>query len=116
MLIGELAQRTGLSRDTIRFYEKIGLIPCMKRRTNLYKDYPEALVPQLILLKKAKSLGLSLKEIAVLVKLFRTKKLTNSAVDDLLLKKLEFIARKIRSLQQLQKDIKKSLQETCILQ
>ncbi len=47
MLIGQLAQRTGFTRDTIRFYEKHGLIqmPHKARRENNYKEYPDAAQP-----------------------------------------------------------------------
>ncbi|MEB3309613.1 MAG: MerR family DNA-binding transcriptional regulator [Snowella sp.] len=42
MLIGELAQRTGLTRDTIRFYEKMGLISASDRRVhNQRRDWVE---------------------------------------------------------------------------
>ena len=43
MLIGELSQRTNLSRDTIRFYEKQGIISVSRkeRRDNNYKEYSD---------------------------------------------------------------------------
>ena len=46
MLIGQLSKRTGFSKDTIRYYEKIELI-VLSRKTrfdNKYKDYPEEVV------------------------------------------------------------------------
>lgn len=65
MLIGELSQRTGLSRDTIRFYEKEGLIkmPRKQRRDNNYKEYPENIVDRISLIKSIQDLGFTLKEI-----------------------------------------------------
>ncbi|MBT1686167.1 MerR family DNA-binding protein [Dawidia soli] len=65
MLIGEIVKRTGLSRDTIRFYEKEGLIKMSKkqRRENNYKEYPENVVDRLILIKSIQDLGFTLKEI-----------------------------------------------------
>ncbi len=68
MLIGELSKRTGLSRDTIRFYEKESLVkPRKKARlavsTNGYKDYPEEAVADLLFVQRTKVLGFTLSEI-----------------------------------------------------
>ncbi|PZR15339.1 MAG: transcriptional regulator [Flavobacterium psychrophilum] len=65
MLIGELSKRTGFSHDTIRFYEKKGLIDVNKkeRRDNNYKEYPEHVYERLMLIKTVKALGFTLNEI-----------------------------------------------------
>ena len=65
MLIGELSKKTGLSKDTIRFYEKIGLISANNRQagTRLYKEYAEEAVEQLSIIHKGKELGFTLNEI-----------------------------------------------------
>ncbi len=65
MLIGELSKRTGFSHDTIRFYEKKGLIDVNKkeRRDNNYKEYPETVYDRLVLIKTIKGLGFTLNEI-----------------------------------------------------
>jgi DNA-binding transcriptional MerR regulator len=65
MLIGELSKRTGFSHDTIRFYEKKGLIEVSKkeRRDNNYKEYPETIFERLVLIKAVKELGFTLNEI-----------------------------------------------------
>src|SRR3546814_17661555 len=49
MLIGELSEKTGFSRDTIRFFEKQGLIQLdrKQRRDNNYKEYPEEVLNRL---------------------------------------------------------------------
>jgi DNA-binding transcriptional MerR regulator len=64
MLIGELSKRTGFSHDTIRFYEKKGLIAVNRkeRRDNNYKEYPEAVYERLMLIKTVKALGFTLNE------------------------------------------------------
>ena len=53
MLIGELSKACGLSRDTIRFYEKHGLIAVGKRerRFNNYKEYSEETLKRLLSIK-----------------------------------------------------------------
>lgn len=65
MLIGELSKKTGLSKDTIRFYEKIGLISASSRQAGkrIYKEYPEKAVGQLFLINRSKELGFTLNEI-----------------------------------------------------
>lgn len=71
MLIGELAQKSGLSRDTIRFYEKEGLIRLgrKQRRENNYKEYDEAALERLQLIKRIKNFGFTLQETAELLSL-----------------------------------------------
>lgn len=70
MLIGELSKRTGFSHDTIRFYEKKGLIDVNKksRRENNYKEYPETVLEQLLFIKTIKELGFTLNEIDLFIK------------------------------------------------
>ena len=79
MRIGELARQTGLSRDTIRYYERLGLLrPCARpSQDNNYKDYPPAAVMHLGLIQQGKSLGFSLAEIAEALDL-----LTNTGLSD----------------------------------
>lgn len=62
MQIGEMADATGLSRDTLRFYEKRGLLRA-RRGANGYRDYPPEAVNWLRYLRLAQSLGFTLAEI-----------------------------------------------------
>lgn len=62
MQIGELAARSGLSRDTLRFYEKRGLIAAI-RRPNGYRHYPEAALQLVSYIRTAQRLGFTLAEI-----------------------------------------------------
>lgn len=65
MLIGELSRRSGFSKDTIRYYEKIGLliVPKTARNDNNYKCYPEEALHTLKAIRKYKELGFTLEEI-----------------------------------------------------
>jgi MerR family transcriptional regulator, copper efflux regulator len=69
MLIGELSKASGFSKDTIRFYEKIGLVelPKRTRRQNNYKDYPEEVLKILITIRNLKDLGFTLEEIREII-------------------------------------------------
>ncbi|MBC8120413.1 MAG: MerR family transcriptional regulator [Gemmatimonadaceae bacterium] len=63
MLISELSQKTGVSKDTIRFYEKAGLDLNSKRRENNYRHYDSEAVARLEFIKQGKALGFTLSEI-----------------------------------------------------
>lgn len=63
MLIGELARETGFSRDTIRYYEKLGLIGGQERRENGYKEYGAETAERLFHVRALKDYGFSLNQI-----------------------------------------------------
>lgn len=65
MLIGELSRRSGFSRDTIRYYEKLGVIAVdMERRANnRYKNYSLANLERLHQIRRLKECGFTLLEI-----------------------------------------------------
>ena len=65
MLIGEVAKASGLSRDTIRFYEREGLISAGLRTagTRAYGDYAPEVVQRLGFIKQMQGLGFTLREI-----------------------------------------------------
>jgi DNA-binding transcriptional MerR regulator len=67
MRIGELSDRTGLSQSRIRFYEKVGLLKAVNRRSNGYRDYPPEAVVILELIATAQSSGFGLEEIRALL-------------------------------------------------
>jgi MerR family transcriptional regulator, copper efflux regulator len=69
MLIGELSKQTGLSKDTIRFYEKTGLISASDRcaGTRLYKEYSSETIERLHMITQGKGLGFTLSEIKKLL-------------------------------------------------
>jgi DNA-binding transcriptional MerR regulator len=70
MLIGALAEQTQISRDTLRFYEKIGLI-ASKRRANGYKEFMPQTIDQLKFIKLAQQLGFSLQQIKSILPLLQ---------------------------------------------
>lgn len=71
MLIGELSKKTNLSRHTIRFYEKLGLIqvPVQSRRDNNYKEYPEEALRRIAAIQQMKAKGFTLKEARGIIQL-----------------------------------------------
>lgn len=69
MRIGELAERAGLGVETVRFYERQGLMPEPPRGRNGYRRYDEASVDRLHFILRAKRLGFTLDEIGELLSL-----------------------------------------------
>jgi MerR family copper efflux transcriptional regulator len=69
MKIGELARRTGVAIDTVRYYERQGLLPEPERRPSGYRSYGPDDVTRLHFIRRAKSLGFTLQEIAELLAL-----------------------------------------------
>lgn len=67
--IGELADRAGVPVQTIRYYERRGLIPEPPRRESGYRQYSPDYVNRIRFIKKAQQLGFSLEEIAELLAL-----------------------------------------------
>jgi DNA-binding transcriptional MerR regulator len=114
MQIGALCRSTGMTKDTIRFYEKIGLLVDIKRKSNGYKDYSDTHVEQLKLLKHAKELGFTLNEIKELAGLFFSKKLNPLAMNDYLNRKEQEINEKIVKLQMFKQEIKRTITGNCI--
>lgn len=69
MIIGKLADRTATDAQTIRFYERQGLLPPPRRTESNYRVYDENSVARLIFIKRAKEIGFSLNDIKVLLEM-----------------------------------------------
>lgn len=100
MLIGILSQKTGFSRDTIRFYEKKGLFKLSgkDRRENNYKEYSSDILAKLQLIKKFKEFGFTLNEIKDFLKLCEKEIVECENIKPLVLEKVGTIERKIEEL------------------
>lgn len=67
LTIGSVARRAGVGIDTIRYYERQGLLPPPQRRASGYRDYGEAAIERLRFIRRAKDLGFTLDEIRELL-------------------------------------------------
>src|SRR6266568_3332545 len=65
--IGQVARRAGVGVETVRFYEREGLLEEPPRRASGYRQYSEEVVTRLRFIKRAQQLGFSLKEISELL-------------------------------------------------
>ena len=63
MRIGDLAKQVGVTPDTIRYYEREGLLPAAERTPSGYRDYGPDAVNDLLFIKKAQALGLKLSDV-----------------------------------------------------
>ena len=69
LTISRLAREAGVGIDTVRYYERAGLLPEPPRRASGYRDFPAATVQRLNFIRRAKALGFSLEEIRELLQL-----------------------------------------------
>ena len=67
MKIGDVAKTTGCSIQTIRFYEKKGLLPELKRSSGNYRVYDKGTIEQLLFIKQCRSLDMSIMEVKTLM-------------------------------------------------
>lgn len=73
MHIGELAEQTKTSVETLRYYEKEGLIPTPPRSEGGYRIYPESTISFVNFIRSAKSVGFTLKECRDLLAIFNSR-------------------------------------------
>jgi MerR family mercuric resistance operon transcriptional regulator len=98
LTIGELANRAGVGVETIRFYEREGLIAEPSRRPSGYRQFPIEAVRRVRFIRHAKELGFTLKEISELLSLRVDPERTCADVREHALTKIESIEEKIESL------------------
>ncbi len=100
MLIGELARRVELSVDTIRFYEKQGLLDetHYERSSNRYRHYTETAVQRLSLIRMGQSAGFTLSEMRGVIRAWESNALSPQEKEAHLCHKIEQINRKIEEL------------------
>ena len=105
MQIGEAAQRTALTVDTIRFYERRALLPPAPRTTGQFRLYTADDVIRLNFIKQMQALGFSLQQIKQLLELRDRGRYDCEEVSNLLNEKLSEIRGKIRELQKLEREL-----------
>lgn len=114
MLIGELSKRVGVPTSTIRYYEKMRLIPRVRDK-NGYRKYPEEVVSLLELIIKAKSLGFTLSEIREFSTLLQELGLNKGNIRKKLESKVDDLDNRIKELKMFKKNINQLLKARCPL-
>ncbi|WDS38000.1 helix-turn-helix domain-containing protein [Pseudoxanthomonas sp.] len=103
--IGQLAQRTGTKAETIRYYEKIGLLAAPLRSEGNYRHYAGTDAQRLGFVRRARELGFSIEQVRALLELAAHREDACASVDAAVQVHLDDIARKVRDLQALQGEL-----------
>ena len=111
-LIKDLVQKTGLSADTIRFYEKKNLLEPSFRGDNNYRYYQDEALKRLIFIQRCRALDISLKEIEYLIQLEQNPQQDCSAVNQLIDEHLKQVEQKIVELKKFQIQLQQ-LRQSC---
>lgn len=98
LTIGKLSKLAGVTNDTVRFYERYGLIDPAGRSESNYRLYHEDDAVRLRFIKRAKELGFTLNEIKELLELSRNPKATKADIRNRAEKKVDDIRQKIHDL------------------
>lgn len=112
MTIGKVARQAGVGVETVRFYEREGLIEEPPRRASGYRQYPCETVSRIRFIRRAKELGFTLKEIKELLSLRASPKSRCADVRKRAQSKIEDIEDKMRALQRM-KDALVKLTAAC---
>ncbi|MBI1365934.1 MAG: MerR family DNA-binding protein [Alphaproteobacteria bacterium] len=109
--IGEASRRTGVHIETIRYYEKIGLLPPPPRTSGGRRAYGAAQMRRLAFIRRARELGFSLKEIRALLGLGDRGVATCADVCAITERHLESIRAKIADLQKLESFLMRNMRD-----
>ena len=99
MRIGDVAARAGVNTQTLRYYERRGILGEPKRSASGYREYPTDTVRLIRFIKRAQELGFTLDEIEELIALRQTTQKRRAKVRDLAAAKMRDIDEKLARLQ-----------------
>ena len=103
--IGDVSEHTGLSADTLRYYERIGLLPSVQRNAGGQRRYSDNDLGRLRFIRRAQSMDFSLDEISGLLQLREQPGDVRSEVRGMTEQKLRAIETRIRELVQLRDEL-----------
>jgi len=109
--IGELSKRAQVIVETIRYYEKIGLMPDPPRSSGGYRMYSDAHLQRLTFIRRSRELGFSQPEVRKLLTLVDEHKYTCDEVREMTEKQLRTVQSKIRDLQNLEQALGNMVRE-----
>jgi MerR family copper efflux transcriptional regulator len=105
MNIGQAAAASTVSAKMIRHYEALGLLPKVPRTESGYRQYDEASVHTLRFIRRARDLGFAIKEIAVLLGLWRNRRRASADVKRIALAHADDLQRRIDEMQAMQRTL-----------
>ena len=98
MTIKEVAKKTGVSADTLRYYERIGLLPAVPRKPNGIRDYDEFFIDWIAFIQDLKSVGMSLEAILDYISLAKLGEVSRKERKQLLVEVQHILLNKIKML------------------
>ena len=107
LTIGHLAKQAGVNLETVRYYERRGLLPRPPRSASGYRLFPAEASRRLRFIRRAQELGFSLAEIRELLSLRVSRNTTSAAIRTRTEAKIVDIDSKIRSLESMKKTLQK---------
>lgn len=107
LTIGRLAKEAGVNLETVRFYERRGLLPRPPRSASGYRHFPADTARRLRFIRRAQELGFSLKEIGELLSLRVSRRTTSAAIRARAEAKIADIEAKIRTLESMKRTLQK---------
>ena len=108
--IGELARRAGVRVDTVRYYEKRGLLPPAGRLASGYRDYGPQSLRRLGFIRRAQRLGFSLDEIAELLRLSEDVRARCSDMRELAVARRDDIEARLQDLERMRRALTQLLE------
>lgn len=112
LLIGDLAARTGVNIQTIRYYEQIGILPKPPRSAGRHRTYREDHIQRLAFVRRSRELGFALGDIRKLLDLADRGGRASAETKDITVRHLADVRGKIASLRKLERALKE-MAEAC---
>jgi Cd(II)/Pb(II)-responsive transcriptional regulator len=110
MKIGDLSRATGCTVETIRYYERVGLLPPPARSAGNYRHYAEAALERLTFIRHCRALDMSIDEIRALLEAGQNRDCSD--VDSLIEAHLQHVDQRIQELQGLREQLR-NLRANC---
>ena len=105
--IGQAAQQAGVSAKMVRHYESLGLLPAVQRTEAGYRLYSQGDIHTLRFVKRARSLGFGMAEIADLLALWQDKARSSESVKRIAAAHVDDLAQRIRELTAMRRTLQK---------
>jgi Cu(I)-responsive transcriptional regulator len=112
LTIGKIADATGTKVETVRYYERIGLLPPPRRTSGNYRSYDAEHFSRLAFIRRSRDLGFTIEQIKELLGLADQKERSCGAVDAIARQHLREVERKIADLERLAQELRQ-LSEQC---
>jgi Hg(II)-responsive transcriptional regulator len=103
MWISEAAEQAGVNVQTVRYYERRGLLPRAPRRASGYREFPAGTVRIVRFIKRAQELGFSLDEVEELLRLQRSPRRDRARIRKIAERRVAQIDRKLAELDRMRK-------------